>query len=478
MNATAPAKRGHVCVIQKRVSEIRPAPENEDIYRPISTDDPEIQALADDIARRGVMQPLIISLDGFILAGHRRHVAAQLAGLETVPCIVEPIKRGDPEFLALLVATNQQRVKTLAESAREAAVLIDPDDAYDAVIEHRHQQQLQTGVLPASMEVIEIEGQKRRHGFSDAKLPFLVAITGIVEKYRAFWPLTDRSIHYYLLDEPPLRNTKQDLRYANDMRSYKDCCDMLARARLFGHIPFEAIRDETRSTETWFLAQSGGMYLRRQIDDFLKSYWRDLQQSQPFHVEIVGEKNTLRNIIHPIAERYCIPYTLGRGYASLPPRQAMKERFENSGKDWLSILMLNDYDPEGDDIPHAYARSMRDDFGIWEDRLQVIKVGLTKQQVEELSLPPSLEAKKDGSRYKGFVQRRGTVYVHELESVKPEKLQEILRDGIEGVLDMDLFRQEREMEKEEHKQLAAMRQALKNNMADWLKDFDGERAKQ
>jgi hypothetical protein len=43
--------------------------------------------------------------------------------------------------------------------------------------------------------------------------------------------------------------------------------------------------------------QDSGPFIRREINDFLKGYYRNLMQSQPNHVEIVGEKNTVAGLI-------------------------------------------------------------------------------------------------------------------------------------------------------------------------------------
>jgi hypothetical protein len=83
---------------------------------------------------------------------------------------------------------------------------------------------------------------------------------------------------------------------------------------LKGLIPFEAIEDPTRPVEAWNFHRGMGPFLREEFDQFLKGYYRDLQQSQPNHMEIVGEKNTIDNIIRPVAAEFCIPMTIGRGY--------------------------------------------------------------------------------------------------------------------------------------------------------------------
>jgi ParB-like nuclease domain len=63
------------------IDSIRPAPENEDIYNAIATDDPELVELARSIEERGLQEPILISQDGYIISGHRRRVAAYLAKL-------------------------------------------------------------------------------------------------------------------------------------------------------------------------------------------------------------------------------------------------------------------------------------------------------------------------------------------------------------------------------------------------------------
>lgn len=56
-------------------------------------DDAKLAELADDIRQRGVIQHLIVYPEGDryrIRAGHRRSIAAKLAGLVVVPCDVYP----------------------------------------------------------------------------------------------------------------------------------------------------------------------------------------------------------------------------------------------------------------------------------------------------------------------------------------------------------------------------------------------------
>src|SRR4029077_2901502 len=100
----------------------------------------------------------------------------------------------------------------------------------------------------------------------------------------------------------------------------------------------------------------------------------------------------------------------------------MHQRFKASGKDKLIILALSDFDPEGEDIAHSFARSMRDDFGI--ENVVPVKVALTAKQVQEMGLPPEMKAKTTSSRYEKFTERHGDD-VFELEAVPPRQLHQI-----------------------------------------------------
>jgi hypothetical protein len=288
----------------------------------------------------------------------------------------------------------------------------------------------------------------------------LKRIVDLIHAEREYWPLSDRSIHYLLLNDPPLRHAgKPDSRYHNSLQCYKDLCDLLTRARLAGEIPFAAIADPTRTVCSWDTDRGVGGFIERQLEDFLSGYARDLQQSQPNHLEIIGEKNTVEASIKRVAMEHCIPYTLGRGYCSLDPRHKMYERFRDSGKEKLIILVLSDFDPEGEDIPQSFARSMRDDLGIPESRIAAKKVCLTYDQVIERHLPQTFDIKTEGSRYKKFAAKYGD-RAHELEALPSAERSRLLVEAINEVLDIDAYNRELEAEAEDAARIDALRRKM------------------
>jgi ParB-like chromosome segregation protein Spo0J len=443
------------------VDWLRPSPENDDLYRPVDPTDPEIVEMALSIRAHGIQEALIVTADFFIVSGHRRLAAAKLAGLTAVPCkILDFDKDKDHErFMQLLRECNRQRTKSFDEKVREEAISAHPELAYESLIEHRRERS------QLILDTLDIRGEKRRATITKAKWPFLEAIQKIIEERRDFWPLSDRQIHYALLNGPPLTHaSKPGSTYRNDKSSYKALTDLLTRARIGREIHMNVIQDATRPVTLWDIHADVQGFIRRETDDFCKGYSRDLMQSQPNHIEIVGEKNTVESIIRPVAAQYCIPVTIGRGYCSLRPRHDIAERFRKSGKDRLVLLILSDFDPDGEEIAHSLARSLRDDFGIEE--IEPVKVALTAEQAEEFSLPPNLEAKVTSNQYNRFVAKYGK-NCWELEALPPESLQHVLQDAIDHVIDTEAFNHEIDQEKADATKLEGVRHVMLDTLGEW-----------
>lgn len=448
---TKKAKLSHD-LVWRSIKSIRTSPENDQLYLPIDLNCPEMVEMARSVDKFGVKEPLVITSDGYILSGHRRYAAAKVSGLKRVRCRIEPIRRADPQFLVLLREYNRQRIKSFDEIVREEIVSAEPGQAHRALVEYRRKK------VHVTIPSIQIVGIKVRCAISKAKLPFLRAVQRILQELLEYLPVSVRTVHYWLLNVLPRRHAgKPASVYRNDLASYKALVELVTRARVESIIPMESIIDETRPQNNWDVFPNPGPFIRREFDGLFQNYSRDLQRSQPNHIEILCEKNTVTGIVRPVASDYCIPMTSGRGYCSLRPRHDMAERFRRSGKDRLIVLILSDFDPDGEEIAHSFVRSMRDDFGI--ENVQGVQVALTAEQVRELKLPPSMEAKRGSANYKKFVAEHGT-NAYELEALPPSTLQKLLRDAVDRALDLDAFNRELDQEKEDAAHLADVRQRV------------------
>lgn len=446
-------------VVQVPVGSIQPSPENDELYRPVDPRDPEIRKLAQSLTKEGQREPVVVTLDRYIVSGHRRYCAARLARLKTILVRFEQYNRNDgiDRHVRMLREYNRQRDKTNDERLREELVDVDPEEAYAALIDARTSK-------PMEAESMDLGVGTARSKISDAKWPMAQAVIDLVHANKKYWPLTDRRIHYMLLNDPPLRNAaKPASRYCNDEKSYKDLTDIALRLRVGGFIPMHAIGDETRPVTQWAVCENPREFIKGQLNGFLKGYWRDLMVSQPDHIEIIAEKNTVRPLVEAIAQKYTIPVTTGRGYSSLPPRAEIARRFRDSGKSRLVLIVVSDADPEGMDIATSLGRSMRDDFDIDEEEIRVIKAALTPEQAGELGLIEDATAKLSSSRAKGYIEKYGR-HVWELEALPPETLSEMLAEVIDSVIDFEAFNRELEAEKNDAAFLEGARRAAHESM--------------
>src|SRR5205814_7831868 len=99
---------------------------------------------------------------------------------------------------------------------------------------------------------------------------------------------------------------------------------------------------------------------------------RDLLQSQPHHIELVVEKSTLHTLIEPVAGKFCLPLTIGRGQCTTRPLYDLAQRYRASGKDKLLVLAVSDLDPDGDAIALSIGKRLRYDYEI--ESTEVFKI--------------------------------------------------------------------------------------------------------
>jgi hypothetical protein len=453
-----------------RLTSLEPATLNDAVYKPVDSSDPAVRELADSVRRNGVLEPIVVTQDDVIVSGHRRRVACQLAGVRVVPVRRLAIESTDPNFSTFLVEFNRSREKTTAEKVREAMVGVNPAEAHAELKRHRRAEsdKVNGRVTDAGLSVIATTQARRRSNISSAKRPMLDAVLQVLEELDKFLPVTLRQIHYRLLNDPPPRNANAPRkRYANDRASYSDLSDLLTRARLTGEVPWDSVHDPTRPNKQWRVWAEPGAFAREHRDDFLRGYYRDLLQSQPAYVEVVGEKMTVQSIAEGVASDFCVPVCIGRGYSSIEARHQIAERFRRSGKDRLTLLVLSDLDPEGENIGETLAASLRDEFDV--PAITAVKVALTHAQVREHRLPAVMTAKATSSRAKGYTAKHGSA-VYELEALPPDVLQAEIRRAIESVLDMNLFRAEEDREQADAAELAAIRQVVAASLVGALPD--------
>ena len=440
------------------VAAIQVAPENDLLYDRFGIANRDDADLAISIRDKGIQEPLTLSNDQYLLSGHRRLAAAKYLGMKTVPVrVAEDVAfnaLSTTERLEVLRLYNQQREKSPGERIKEKLLDIDPKDAHRELKRRRLDSVLLKGATDANVKMGAV---KKRAAITTRQ--FLAKALEVILENREYWPLTVRRVHYLLLNDPPLRHDKKpDSVYVNDKASYKALTNLLIRARLTKDVPMASIEDSTRPIQDGGGFSTFEQFVAQETERFLVGYTRNLMQGQKNHVEIMLEKNALRTVIETVAREYCIPCTTGRGFSSLSPRYDLALRFKRSGKARLVLLMLTDFDPDGDEIAASFARSLRDDFNI--QSIHAVKVALTAEDVQAYDLPSDMDAKVSSPNYQKFLKKYGSTKVVELDAAPVKLLQSKLREAIESVIDVAEFNAQVEQEVQDSAHIEAHRRVV------------------
>lgn len=141
-------------------------------------DDEEMERLAESIAESGILVPLTVRVSGAeryeLVSGHGRKRAAELAGLESAPCIVKALS--DDEAVITMVDSNLQR-ETILPSERAFA--------YSMRLEAMKRQGRRTDLTSVQLEQ-KSDGRWSRSmlaeelGMSEAKVQRFIRLTFLI----------------------------------------------------------------------------------------------------------------------------------------------------------------------------------------------------------------------------------------------------------------------------------------------------------
>lgn len=465
-------KRYHVEWVD--VHNIKPSPENDEIYGGVNFDsDPAMRALIDSICSMGLEEPLILTLDGFILSGHRRYFAVCFLAWKYVPVRLANIRRDQTQdYHRLLAAYNPQRIKSVAAVLSEKFI---QSESYTTEADLLEREYDRSSI--EHLDFMAVKGDKDVEPIG-RRTEFLKAAVAVVGNMQKFWPLTIRQIHYKLLNNPPLtqttRKANERWRYKNDVASYNKLSDLLVSARYLGHIPMHAIDDISRTSKDFsdIGFASVTQFINFEVDDFLDRYSRNRMEGQPKHIEILLEKNTLLNIIHPVCEKFMVSYSVNRGYGNPSLWRKMESRWRKGGCKPFVLLSFSDHDPEGFDLCDDAVRSLRFRHGV---DVELIRVGVTQEQVDEHNVSPNF-AKESSSRFQSYVDRTGSTDSWECEALDPEFIQNTIEDALlnPDVIDIEQMNAVIRRENEEKMQISKIRQRLGTQLVSMLSGEAGQ----
>ena len=296
-------------------------------------------------------------------------------------------------------------------------------------------------------------------------LDVLLNVKAVLDEYRSFLPLTVRQIFYRLVGAYGYDKTE---------KAYNRLAEYLVRARRAQMIPFESIRDDGTSHNSyrWYDSQ---VNFWEGVRESAELYSRDLLADQPVYVELWCEAGGMVPQMERVANRYSIPVYSTGGFSSVTVTYEIAGRALERDKPTV-FLHVGDFDPSGESIFEAMTRDARaflynrlvwrlekENPKVFEDHwtgtslfpvdelppdlpdLRPVRVALTADQVEEYELetaPP----KATDTRSVNWMGETA-----QAEAMPPDILADVIEEAILDVLDQDTLdrvREEQETERE------------------------------
>jgi hypothetical protein len=212
---------------------------------------------------------------------------------------------------------------------------------------------------------------------------------------------------------------------ANKLTEYKRLGSVINDARLAGLIDWYAIEDRTRYVRDLAHWSSPSEIVDACASQYRVERWsQDYQEHRP---EVWIEKDALVGVIQGVCNELDVPYFSCRGYTSQSElwRAARRlRRYQRAGQTPV-ILHFGDHDPSGLDM----TRDVTDRMHLFECPLEVRRLALNMDQVEEYSPPPN-PAKATDARFQTYTALWGDE-CWELDALEPAMLASLVRGEIE-----------------------------------------------
>jgi hypothetical protein len=269
----------------------------------------------------------------------------------------------------------------------------------------------------------------------------------ICKGLQEYWPLTLRQVFYQLVN----------VGMENSKSKYTDLSQLVKFMRLDNYLSWKVIQDESRTLIEKRGFTDAGEFVQQEMECFLDGYTRCLVSDQEKYVEVWCEKHTLRKIIERAAWPYCVRCVFSIGFQSTTFLHEYRVRANKAIEleQIPVILYLGDFDPSGLCMLDAIEQSLKWEMDLPE--IEVKRIGLNWDQVEEYNLPANFTAiKKGDTRAKKFREQYGDHGV-ELDALHPETLKKIVEHSIMEKFDMTLFFQQKEIEEVEQEKIERLR---------------------
>jgi hypothetical protein len=280
--------------------------------------------------------------------------------------------------------------------------------------------------------------------FQQSTLDLVDQANVIIDEYLSDgYKLTVRQLYYQFVARGLLANT---------VKNYKRLAGIISDARLAGMVDWSAIEDRTRNLVSQAHWNHPGEIIQACADQFRVDLWK----GQPCRPEVWIEKEALAGVFDRICKQLDIPFFSCRGYTSQSEMWSNACRLGKiaAGGQRPIILHFGDHDPSGIDM----TRDIVDRMNIFDGRMDLYRLALNMDQVEEFTPPPN-PAKVTDSRFDGYVVKYGAES-WELDALDPKVLAGLVESHVTKMIDMDIWNQRLELQQK-------YRDRLRNLSENW-----------
>jgi len=262
--------------------------------------------------------------------------------------------------------------------------------------------------------------------FQRKTLDMIAKVNAVLEAAAADgYTFTLRQMHYQFVHNKWYENTKQNY----DRLGY-----IVDEGRKAGLIDWDGVEDRVRNLMSIPNYEDPTDFMRSVVDNYAENLWQD----QDYYAEVWVEKDALIGVVERPANKYRVPYMACRGYMSTSEQYRAGKRFAEQRRNGKKCVLfyLGDHDPSGVDMTRN-----NDELVNWFARsgaVEVHRLGLNMDQIEELDLAPDYAKEKD-SRLAGYIRDYETDESWELDALTPRYIDALIDAAIVGILDMDKF---------------------------------------
>lgn len=254
-------------------------------------------------------------------------------------------------------------------------------------------------------------------------------VQGVLEEYRNHLPLTLRQVFYRLVGAHGYDKTEN---------AYGRLCEHMNLARRARLIDFSAIRDDGFSGAVaigWESPES----VKRSIRHTAEGYVTNRQRGQPTRLVVWCEAQGMRPQLARVGRPYSVPVLSSGGFDSVTAKHNIAARFSELGS--VRVLHVGDHDPSGVHIFGSLDEDVRAFIGEFGGDTEFIRLAVTPDHIARYDLPTAPPKATDRRAFSGETVQA--------EALPPDVLISILDEAIRENLDMAIYRQAVEIEREE-----------------------------